>query len=104
MFGFYKKLANGKKVIGIYSKSDKITRIRILIHELAHAYMDQMLDLNCRKELSELIRRHTLDKDERECLKEMITHDKEFKDIMKSFIKTVDKNLDVRLKRYTYPR
>lgn len=98
VLGFYRVLKDNSRSIGIYSELNKISKITTFTHELAHAYVDQILNIKYHKYLLKIIRRQPIYREQKEDIKQIMTHNKRFQETMISFIKTVDKNLKVELK------
>ena len=96
--GYYRTLKNNQKSIEIYSESDHLTKVRTLVHELSHAYVDQILKSHFHKDLSKLIVNQPINKYEKDDIKEIISHNKKFRETIKLFAQTLDKNLKIELK------
>ena len=87
-------IKNKKRNIGISSELDVLYKFRALIHELSHAYLDQITNVQHEGFLKHLGKRQLCVND-KEYIKKLLTHDKEFKKVEKMFLKTLDKHLKI---------
>jgi len=86
------------KVIEIYSKSDFLEKINTLIHELAHAYVDQIKGVKLSKETFNFLKDKSLHRSAKNHIRNIVSHDREFQKTNELFLKTLDKNLKMNLK------
>ena len=87
-----------KKIIEIYSKSDFLEKIDTLIHELAHAYKDQIRGIKSSKETFNFLKNKPLHRRTKDHIRNIISHDEEFHKINSLFLKTLNKHLKMGLK------
>lgn len=96
--GFYGTLKSNKKNIAIFSESDLMSKTKTLIHELAHAYLDQIANVHYTREIAKVLRKQPLQNYDKMYIKDIFIHNKEFKKIDKMFLETLDKHLKIVLK------